>query len=408
MTRHNVAADQRRLNVLLALPFDAERGGVVSVVANLAQNLRVEGHNVVIFHPFDSVILRHRITQLGFAGVQLRLTMPFGPGLRGLLRTIVAPLLFVSSLLQLVWFLRSHRIDVVNVHYAIDNYVYFAICRRLLPIRLVTSLHGRDAFYREQPFDKYSRAFKFLVGASDLVILPSDAYRRKFLQAFPEVQERTIFIHNGIDPVRFNPSTSRNHGVNRYMLCVAELQEYKAIDILLLAAQPLLADDDSLTLVLAGDGPLRRDLEALSSSLGIRERTMFLGKQGAPEIAALLRGCEVMVLPSRMEPFGIVLIEAMACQVPVVATNVGGIPEIVEHEVSGLLVEPENPEALGAAIRRVLTDSRLREELAKNGYSRVMERFCTARNGTAYVDTFVSVLSAGPTTPQARSARATN
>jgi glycosyltransferase involved in cell wall biosynthesis len=98
----------------------------------------------------------------------------------------------------------------------------------------------------------------------------------------------------------------------------------------------------------------------------------------------------------------------MACRVPVVATNVGGIPEIVEHEVSGMLVEPENPEALSAAIRRVLTDSGLRKELAENGYSRVMERFCAARNGTAYVETFVSSVSAGPTTPEARSARATN
>ena len=404
----NGATDQRRSNVLLGVPWDAERGGVVSVVINLAQRLQADGHNVVIFHPYDSVFLRHWTTRLGFAGVQLRLTVPVAGGLRGVLRAIVAPFLFLSSLLQLVWFLRSHHIHVVNLHYAVDNYVYFAICRRLLPIRLVTSLHGQDAFYREQPWPTYSRAFKFLVSASDLIVLPSDAYRRKFLQAFPHLQERTIFIHNGIDPGRFNASTHGNCGLNRYILCVAELQEYKAIDILLRAAQPLLTDDDSLTLVLAGDGPLRRDLESLSSSLGIRERTMFLGTQGASEIAALLRGCDVMVLPSRMEPFGIALLEAMACKAPVVATNGGGIPEIIEHEVSGLLVEPENPEALSAAIRRMLADGDLRKELAENGYSRVIERFCAARNGTAYLDAFVSLLSVGTASPRTRGAGVTN
>ena len=408
MMRGGVATDQPRLNVLLALPFDAQRGGVVSVVDNLAQRLQADGHNVVIFHPFDSVFLRHRTTRLGFAGVQLRLTVPSGGGLRGLLRTIVAPFLFLSSLLQLVWFLRSHRIHVVNIHYVVDNFVYFAICKRLLRIRLVTSLHGRDAFYREQPLEKYSRAFKFVVSASDLIILPSDAYRRKFLQAFPDVRDRAIFIHNGIDPGRFSPSASTNHGFNRYILCVAELQEYKAVDILLRAATPLLTNDGSLTLVLAGDGPLRQDLESLASSLGIRHRTMFLGTQGASEIATLLHGCEMLVLPSRMEPFGIVLIEAMASRAPVVATNVGGIPEIVEHEVSGLLVEPENPEALSAAIRRVLTDANLKKELVENGYSRVMEQFCAAHNGTTYVNEFLSLLSAGRATPQARDASATN
>ena len=400
--------EQRRLNVLLALPWDAERGGVVSVVANLARSLREDGHNVVIFHPFDSVILKHRLTQLGFAGIQLRLTMPFGQGLRGVLRTIVAPFLFVSSLVQLAWFLRSNRVDVVNLHYVIDNFVYFAICRRLLPIRLVTSVHGRDAFYREQPLPKYSRAFKFVVNASDLIVLPSDAYRRKFLQAFPDVRDRAIFVHNGIDPARFSPSTHMNRGFNRYILCVAELQEYKAVDILLLAAKPLLTNDNSLTLVLAGDGPLRRDLESLASSLGIRHQTMFLGTQGASEIAALLHGCEMLVLPSRMEPFGIVLIEAMACKAPVVATNVGGIPEIIQHEVSGILVEPENPEALSAAIRRVLMDASLKKELVENAYSRVMERFCAAHNATTYVNEFLSVLSVGRATPQASDARATN
>jgi glycosyltransferase involved in cell wall biosynthesis len=308
----------------------------------------------------------------------------------------------------LVWFLRSHRIHVVNLHYVVDNFVYFAICRHLLPIRLVTSVHGRDAFYRDQPMEKYSRAFKFVVSASDLIILPSDAYRRKFLQAFPDVRDRAIFIHNGIDPGRFGPSTDVNHGFNRYILCVAELQEYKAVDILLRAAKPLLTNEDSLTLVLAGDGPLRRDLESLASSLGIRHRTMFLGTQGASEIATLLHGCEMLVLPSRMEPFGIVLIEAMASKAPVVATNVGGIPEIVEHEVSGLLVEPENPEALSAAIRRVLTDVNLKKELVENGYARVMEQFCAAHNTTTYVNEFRSVLSAGRATPQASDARATN
>ena len=408
MMGRNAATDQRRLNVLLGLPFDAERGGVVSVVANLAQRLQADGHNVVIFHPFHSSFLRHRTTRLGYAGVQLRLTVPSGGGLRGLLRTIVLPFLFLSSLLQLVWFLRSHRIHVVNLHYVVDNFVYFAICRRLLPIRLVTSVHGRDAFYREQPLEKYSRAFKFLVSASDLIILPSEAYRRKFLQAFPDVRDRAIFIHNGIDSGRFSPSTYANNGFNRYILCVAELQEYKAVDILLHAAKPLLTNDDSLTLVLAGNGPLRPELESLASSLGIRHRTMFLGTQGASEIATLLHGCEILVLPSRMEPFGIVLIEAMACKAPVVATNVGGIPEIIQHEVSGILVEPENPEALCAAIRRVLTDADLRKKLVENGYSRVTERFYAARNGTAYVDAFVSVLSAGSATPRTTGAGVTN
>lgn len=106
-----------------------------------------------------------------------------------------------------------------------------------------------------------------------------------------------------------------------------------------------------------------------------------------------------MVLPSRMESFGIVLIEAMACKTAVVASAVGGIPEIVEHEVSGILVEPENPQALTAGLRRVLTDGNLRRAIAEQGYARVMERFCVTHNGAAYLQAFASLLHGQRPTP---------
>jgi glycosyltransferase involved in cell wall biosynthesis len=386
------------MNILLVVPWDEKRGGVISVVDNLARHLQAEGHGVLFFHNESTLLLRSRTTKLGFSGVTLRLSMPFGRGIRGVLRTLFFPFLCVSSFVQLIWFLRSRRIDIVNLHYPIDNHVYFAICRRLRCVRLVTSVHGSDAFDKEKPKDAYSFAFRSVIGSSDFIILPSEAYRRKMVDAFPRVRQRTIFIHNGIDRGQFGTTprelTTIRSG-HSYILCVADLQEYKAIDVLLYAAKPLLASDTSLTLVLAGDGPLRSQLEDLALSLGIRHQVMFLGNQGAAEITRLLSGCELMVLPSRMESFGIAVIEAMACQTPVVATAVGGIPEIVEHETSGILVEPENPQALTAALQRVLSDGRLRRTIAANGYSRVMERFCSTHTGAAYLECFNSVLSPG-------------
>ena len=393
---HPPGVDSRAsTNVLLVVPWDDTRGGVISVVDNLARQLQAAGHSALFFHSAGTILKDHS-TKLGFPGVRLRLTLPFGPGVwRGVFRTLVFPFLFLSTLVQLLWCLRSRRINIVNLHYPHDNHVYFAICRRLLQFRLVTSIHGKDAFDRERPRDRYSWAFRFVLASSDLIILPSDAYRRKLLEAFPHLHDRTIFIHNGIDPTPFSAAASeldcdrRRNG--RYLLCVAELKENKAIDVLLQAVSPLLAEDPSLTLVLAGDGPLRAELQDMASSLGIRSQTMFLGTQGGPEIARLMSSCELMVLPSRMEPFGIVLIEAMASRTPIVATNVGGIPEIVDHEITGILVEPENPQALAAGIQRVLTDHGLRRTLARNGHSKMMQRFCATHNGAAYLAAFASM-----------------
>src|SRR5215831_14677968 len=316
MIRQSAGSHLPKINTLLVVPWDHERGGVVSVVENLARYLQACGHTVLFFHPGPTVFLKRRVTKLGFPGVQLRVNMPFGRGSRHtLLRLLAFPFLFTTSMVQLIWLLRKLRINVVNLHYPNDHCLYFAICKRLLSIRLVSSIHGRDAFYQERPKDKYSLAFRFVIHSSDLVILPSKTYRDKLLTAFPGIKDKTIFIHNGINPAQFKPAENGQikDRTERYVLCVAELQEYKAIDVLLHAAKPLLASDRSLTLVLAGDGPLRGELESLASSLGISHQTQFLGTRGAAEIASLMHGCETLVLPSRMEPFGIVIIEAMAC-----------------------------------------------------------------------------------------------
>ena len=400
MISPGVVSGQPKIQTLLVSPWDHERGGVISVVDNLARHLQARGHGVHFFHNEKTILLKSGLTKLGFPGVRLRLNMPFGPGLGGLLRTLAFPFLFTTALLQLIWFLRTRRIQIVNVHYPFDYSFYFAICRCLLPIRLVTSIHGRDAFYQEKPKDTYSRAFRYLLHSSDLIVLPSDTYRRKLLEAFPDIEHKTIYIHNGINPAQFRPAESgqTTNEKNRYILCVAELREYKAIDVLLHAGKPLLTNDRSLRLVLAGDGPLRGELEGLASSLGISDQTVFLGTQGPEEIVRLLQGCETMVLPSRMEPFGIVLIEAMACKTPVVATTVGGIPEIVDNEITGILVPPEDPQALTEGLRRVLTDRDLRKTIAENGYSRVLERFCSTHTGAAYEKAFVSIMGFERTT----------
>jgi L-malate glycosyltransferase len=382
------------VKTLLVVPFDG-RGGVVSVAEDLAKYLREHGHEVVFFHLGETLFLKGRTTPLGFPDLQLRLSFPFAKP-RPLVSALAFPVLFPIILLQLMWFLWSRRIQIVNLHFAIDNFFYFAVCRRLLAIRLVTSLHGSDAFPGGKPSSRYSRAFRFLLKASDLIVLPSDAYRRKLLEVFPEVQLRTIFIHNGVDPAQFASSNGQSRSdKRRNILCVTHLTELKGIDVLLRASKPLLTNDETLNLILVGDGPQLGELESLATSLGIRNQIHFVGRKHQTEVATLLHDCEVFVVPSRAESFSIVVIEAMCCRKPVVATAVGGIPEIIEHEVSGILVEPGNPQALAAGMLRVLTNMELKRTLVENGYSRAMEYFCFTRTGAKYETAFASLLHAG-------------
>jgi glycosyltransferase involved in cell wall biosynthesis len=167
----------------------------------------------------------------------------------------------------------------------------------------------------------------------------------------------------------------------------------KALDVLIKAFENVSILHPTLELWLAGDGPLREELERLANSLVPNGKIKFLGFKPRKEIRRLVQRCTLFTLPSRAEPFGIAILEALACSKPVVATAVGGIPEIIQSGVTGLLVEPDNPKALAGAIEAVLTNSVLRESIARGGYEAVRSHFQWEKAGAAYETAFQRLLS---------------
>src|SRR5262249_5239760 len=272
---------------------------------------------------------------------------------------------------------------------------YFAICRRLSQIRLVTSVHGADLFPGGMRLAAFPKAMKRLLDASDRIVTSSKAYGRDVATIFPQLKDKMICIHNGVDLAELT-SGSRDSGSTQqppYILCVAMHNEKKGIDVLLRAFGLIHDKEPSLTLVLAGDGPLPEQIKVLGSGLGIPNKVEFLGLQRRSHVPNLLHGCELFVLPSRSEPFGIVLVEAIACKNPIVATTAGGIPEIIENQKNGILVEPDNEKALAEALITVLKDDNLRTNIAAKGYSTVRERFRIDDTGMAYEDLFANLIA---------------
>ena len=145
---------------------------------------------------------------------------------------------------------------------------------------------------------------------------------------------------------------------------------------------------------LVGDGPFRGELEALASELGIRERVNFRGRVSRETALEYMSGARAACLASRRETFGLVVAEAMSLGVPVVATTAGGIPEIVRHEIDGLLVPPDDPWRLGQALERILTDEALRARLTEAGRRRARESFSATRFGADYHRIFAALLEA--------------
>src|SRR6185503_925267 len=162
--------------------------------------------------------------------------------------------------------------------------------------------------------------------------------------------------------------------------------------VLLRAFKELDGSLSELELDLVGDGPFRRELETLASELDIRGRVNFRGRVSRDTALEYVAGARAMCLPSRRETFGLVVAEAMLLGVPVVATTVGGIPEIVRAEIDGVLVPPDDPRSLAEALERILSDGALRASLTEAGGRRARESFTATRFAADYRRLFASLL----------------
>ena len=158
--------------------------------------------------------------------------------------------------------------------------------------------------------------------------------------------------------------------------CVGRLIDIKGQDILLKALSRLEEKHSDAVVLLVGDGTRRERLEKLARELGVESRVVFTGWR--TDACSLTAAADVLVQPSREEALGLTLLEGMSLGTTVIGSRAGGIPEVIDHETGGLLVEVDDPDGLASALDRLLSDSALREQLAAGGRKTVEEKFSPA------------------------------
>ena len=203
-------------------------------------------------------------------------------------------------------------------------------------------------------------------------------------------RRRVRVIHVGIDCRRFDPPRAARAALRArwgaraddlVLFTTAVLEPRKGHDVLLRAVADLWRAGRPVQWIVCGDGSQRTSLEAQARAAGVAERVVFTGFSS--DVAELLTGADVFVLPSRLEGLGIAIIEAMAAGLPVVASRVGGIPEIVVDGETGLLVAPGDAAALAAAITRIAAGREWARGLGRNGRQRALERFSSTAMAAA-------------------------
>ena len=280
---------------------------------------------------------------------------------------------------------RERKADVIHAHWAIPTGPAAVLAAERLGTPSVITMHGGDVYVNpEQGYDFPTRWYVrpplrwTLRHAGALTAITEDCRQHALRAGAPAERIRLVF--NGTDLRRFSPSnngqqpTASPYGPQMIFAC-RQLFPRKGIRFLIEAAARIKPRFPGLKVVIAGDGFERPDLLRLAAELGIAEDVVFLGWVPNAELPPYYRAAAVSVIPSLEEGFGIPAAEAMGCEIPVVATDAGGLPEVVEHGVTGLVVPRGNADALADAIAALLSDQALRRRMGQAGRQRALQLF---------------------------------
>ena len=283
--------------------------------------------------------------------------------------------------------------DVVHAHgYKADAYVYLAF--RASGIPLVSTCHNwldndRKAFV-------YGVVDRFILRRFARVVAVSEEVRERLVTSGVK-PEKIGIIQNGIDLRRFDRASAavkEELGWSAFQVIglVGRLSREKGIDVFLRAADRVLLQFPHAKFVVAGDGPDLSELDTLIHKLGIGDSVRMLGRRdNMPSVYASL---DVMVSASRQEGLPIAILEGMASRLPIVATAVGEVPSVIQHGRTGVLVAPENPEALAAAIVDLLLDPAQRERLGSAARQLVENEFSAGRMTADYLRVYEEEIAA--------------
>jgi glycosyltransferase involved in cell wall biosynthesis len=354
------------MNILLLISHSWRGGrasGMEIYTLELIRGLKAKGHAIVLVTGKSDSTRGNKSLEL----IAPDLELPFHT---------VNPLTHSSTYRQLRRLTAEREIDIIHAQHRTAG--YFA--------ELLQSRHGVPyAITVHDPW--HSTPFKcWHGGLFRRVIAVSEFIRQELIRKFRFPPERVRTIHNGVDPARFAGITRQERERFRAEYGIAPdevvLTQIGRISRAkgqqdTIQALALLPRELKYRCLIVGEGRERPELEREIGHLGLHEKVLFCGFRD--DIPVVLAGSDVMLLPSRHEPFGLAVVEAMLSKVAVVATNAGGVPEIITHGEDGLLFAPGDVSSFARHIEQLVRDPELRRRLADAGYKTAQGKFLLSR-----------------------------
>ena len=294
----------------------------------------------------------------------------------------------------------AYNLDLLHVHYAIPHSIAAMLAQQMLApkrrLPFITTLHGTDiTLVGADP--SYFAITKFSIEKSDGVTSISEDLRQHTRDVFGVSNEIRV-INNFINCDLYRPNPDKTGAAayapqgEKLLIHVSNFRPVKRVlDCIRILEE--VRKHTPAHLLMVGDGPDRGPAEQLARQLKLTQHVSFLGKQN--HVERLIPLAHVLLMPSEMESFGLVALEAMACGVATVSTNVGGIPELVTHGINGFMEPVGDIAAQAARAVELLTDEALHQRIAAAGRARAMEQFSTEKIIPLYESYYRDVMRAG-------------
>jgi N-acetyl-alpha-D-glucosaminyl L-malate synthase BshA len=290
------------------------------------------------------------------------------------------------------------KLDILHVHYAIPHAISAYLAKQILKseLKVVTTLHGTDITLVGRD-ESYLPITRFGIEASDGVTAVSKWLRNETVEHFHT--SRTIdVIPNFVDPARFRrggAAVGQMFGCEgEKLVChVSNFRPVKRVmDVVEVFAR--VSKRVRSRLLMIGDGPDRSRAETFCRDHQLRDKVFFLGN--VPNLEEIMGACDLFLLPSETESFGMAALEALACEVPVIATRAGGLPELVVDGEVGYLLTVGDVEGMAERAVELLSDEEKRREMGRRGRAWAIEQFDVARVVPGYIEHYNRVLAGTP------------
>jgi len=293
------------------------------------------------------------------------------------------PSLCVSEFLYSLVMIKKIKPDIIHAHWLLPQGLIGISVKKILNIPCVTSIHGSDVFGLTSAF--FNKLNAMVVRNSDTCTANSRATAGVARNI--SGNDKVIVVPMGVDTRDFKKTADVTYLKRKFniegpvVLFVGRLIDLKGIAFLIKAIPGILQRFSGVKTLIIGSGPQKDELMHLAGATGVGEHIIFINEVPQEELMPFYSMADIFVLPSivnqtgETEGLGVVLLEAMACELPVIGSNVGGIPDIIRDGHNGLLVRQKDPQDLGRKIIKLLSDEPLRKTIAANGLQFVNTQF---------------------------------